>query len=93
MNKKIIERRVGNPTWIRDPVEAELIRQIHNQWCRDNGYAIRGRYRQKCVLNKAKMRQDLDTGGIAEAFEGLSKCRNLDREKSIFMKKCDRSVH
>ena len=47
MNKKIIERRVGNPTWIRNPVEAELIRQIHNQWRRDNGYAIRGKYGRK----------------------------------------------
>ena len=47
MNKKIIERRIGNPTWIRDPVEAELVRQIHNQWCRDNGYAIRGKYGRK----------------------------------------------
>ena len=48
MNKKIIEKRgVGNPTWIRNPVEAEAIRQIHNQWCRDNGYAIRGKYGRK----------------------------------------------
>jgi len=61
MDKKIKKRRAGNPTWIRDPMEAELIRQIHNQWCRDNGYVIRGRYRQKCVLNKAEKRQDLDT--------------------------------
>ena len=40
MNKKIIERRVGNPTWIRNPVEAEAVRKIHNQWCRDNGYPL-----------------------------------------------------
>ena len=44
MDKKIKKRGVGNPTWIRNPVEAELIRQFHNQWCRDNGYAIRGKY-------------------------------------------------
>ena len=47
MNEKIIKKRVGNPTWIRNPVEAESIRQIHNQWCRDNGYAIRGKYARK----------------------------------------------
>ena len=47
MNKKIIKRRVGNPTWIRNPEEAELVRQIHNQWCRDNGYAKRGKYSRK----------------------------------------------
>ena len=47
MNKKIIKKRVGNPTWIRNPEEAELVRQIHNQWCRDNGYAIRGKYSRK----------------------------------------------
>ena len=44
MNKEIIKKRVGNPTWIRNPEEAEQVRQIHNQWCRDNGYAIRGKY-------------------------------------------------
>ena len=47
MDKKIKKRGVGNPTWIRDPVEAELIRQNHNQWCRDNGYAKRGKYGRK----------------------------------------------
>jgi len=47
MNKKIIKKRVGNPTWIRNPEEAEQVRQIHNQWCRDNGYAIRGKYGRK----------------------------------------------
>ena len=41
------KRGVGNPTWIRNPVEAEAIRQNHNQWCRDNGYAIRGKYARK----------------------------------------------
>ena len=47
MSKKIIKRGVCNPTWIRNPVEAESIRQNHNQWCRDNGYAIRGKYGRK----------------------------------------------
>ena len=47
MDKKIKKRGVGNPTWIRNPEEAELVRQIHNQWCRDNGYAIRGKYGRK----------------------------------------------
>ena len=41
------KRGVGNPTWIRNAVEAEQVRQIHNQWCRDNGYAIRGKYGRK----------------------------------------------
>ena len=47
MNEKIIKKRAGNPTWIRSPAESELIRQIHNQWCRDNGYAQRGKYGRK----------------------------------------------
>ena len=38
--RKKIVRGVGNPTWIRNPVEAEAIRQNHNQWCRDNGYPL-----------------------------------------------------
>ena len=37
MKKKIIERRARTPTWIRNPVEAELVRQIHDQWCADHG--------------------------------------------------------
>jgi len=47
MKPKKIVRAVGNPTWIRNAVEAEQVRQIHNQWCRDNGYAIRGKYSRK----------------------------------------------
>jgi len=41
------------PRWIRKTELAESIRLIQNQWCRDNGYAIRGKYRSKCVQNKA----------------------------------------
>ena len=40
MNKKIIERRARTPTWIRNAAEAKLVRQIHDQWCTDNGYRI-----------------------------------------------------
>ena len=47
MNKKIIKRRAGTPTWIRNPAEAGLVRQIHDQWCRDNGYAIKEKYGRK----------------------------------------------
>ena len=35
------------PRWIRKAELAELIRQNHNQWCRDNGYAKRGKYGRK----------------------------------------------
>ena len=38
------KRGVGNPNWKKDATEVELIKKIHNQWCRDNGYAIRGKY-------------------------------------------------
>tara|TARA_R110002167_G_scaffold96721_1_gene255868 strand:- start:65 stop:226 length:162 start_codon:yes stop_codon:yes gene_type:complete len=51
MNKKIIKRDAGNPKWIRNAEITESIRLIQNQWCRDNGYAIRGRYRQKSGRN------------------------------------------
>jgi len=39
--------------WIRKAELAESIRLVQNQWCRDNGYALRGKYRTKCVQNKA----------------------------------------
>ena len=61
MNKEIIKRRACMPTWIRNAAEAESIRQIHNQWCRDNGYAIRGRYRQKSVRNVSEIRQQTNS--------------------------------
>ena len=42
-NKKIV-RGVGNPTWIKDPEKEKIMKEIHKQWCRDNGYPARGKY-------------------------------------------------
>ena len=34
------KRGVGNPNWKKDATEVELIKKIHNQWCKDNGYPL-----------------------------------------------------
>jgi len=51
--------------------ESKLIEEIHNQWCRDNGYRIRERrppygkasaqYGRKSVRNMSKKRQTTDS--------------------------------
>ena len=41
--RKKIKRGVGNPNWKKDATEVELIKKIHNQWCKDNGYHERKR--------------------------------------------------
>tara|TARA_R110000824_G_scaffold7975_1_gene36410 strand:+ start:150 stop:317 length:168 start_codon:yes stop_codon:yes gene_type:complete len=45
--RKKIKRGVGNPTWVRDTSKDQLMREIHQQWCRDNGYPARGKYGQR----------------------------------------------
>jgi hypothetical protein len=60
VNKEIIKRRAGNPTWIRNPEEAELVRQIHDQWCKENGYRITGhvpRAKRGISSNVSEIRQ------------------------------------
>ena len=42
--RKKIKRGVGNPTWLRDSKKDRLMREIHQQWCKDNGYPARGKY-------------------------------------------------
>ena len=42
-----MKRGVGNPTWIRDPVELKLIKKYANQWCKDNGYPIQKKRKKK----------------------------------------------
>ena len=44
--RKKIKRGVGNPNWNKDATEVELIKKIHNQWCKDNGYPVRKRERK-----------------------------------------------
>jgi len=44
MSDKKIVRGVGNPTWIRNSEKDKLMREIHKQWCKDNGYPARGKY-------------------------------------------------
>jgi len=44
--RKKIKRGVGNPNWKKDATEVELIKKIHNQWCKDNGYSVRKRERK-----------------------------------------------
>ena len=34
---------VGNPSR-KALVESELVKKIHNQWCKDNGYQIKKKY-------------------------------------------------
>jgi len=41
--RKKIKREVGNPNWRRDATEVKLIKKIHDQWCKDNGYPVRKR--------------------------------------------------
>ena len=58
------KRRPGNPNWGGVRTESKRIEQLHDQWCRDNGYRITERatksgkaapqYGKKSVLNKAK---------------------------------------
>ena len=37
------KKGVGNPNWRRDATEVKLIKKIHDQWCKDNGYSVRKR--------------------------------------------------
>ena len=44
--------------------ESKVIDQLHDQWCRDNGYRIReqaGQYRHKYGRNVSKKRQKTDS--------------------------------
>ena len=60
-------RRVGNPNWGGAREESKVIKEIHDQWCRDNGYRItervihRGKasakYGHKSGRNVSKKRQ------------------------------------
>ena len=45
--RRKVVKGVGNPNWRRDATEVKLINKLHDQWCKDNGYAIRGKYGRK----------------------------------------------
>ncbi len=49
--------------------ESDLIKEIHDQWCRDNGYPIKARVVKRgrpCGRNVAKKRQRTDSVYAAE---------------------------
>ena len=49
--------------------ESDLIKEIHDQWCRDNGYPIKARVVKRgrpCGRNVAKKRQMTDSVYAAE---------------------------
>jgi len=56
------KREPGNPGWGGAREESKLIEKYANQWCKDNGYPIRGKYRSKCGRNVAEMCSKLPIG-------------------------------
>ena len=44
-------KKRGNPNWGGSRFESKLIKKYSDQWCRDNGYPIKKKYKKTYVQN------------------------------------------
>tara|TARA_R100001244_G_scaffold90000_1_gene68355 strand:+ start:361 stop:624 length:264 start_codon:yes stop_codon:yes gene_type:complete len=82
-----MSNKVGNPEWGGMRRESKVIKEIQDQWCRDNGYRITKRETKSGKAapfyggNVSKMRQTISTPRVSQGCRKESQSVELRTQK------------